>query len=157
MKQAVYAGSFDPITLGHISVIERALNIFDHIHIIVANNNNKKHSFTLFQRTEMVKASINNHAITVVQYPGIVADYINLHNIDVVIRGIRNATDLEYELKLEEFIRRTTCAETVYLSPHAIHMQTSSSLVRLLFETGKGEHASMYMNPKAFDLANGTY
>jgi pantetheine-phosphate adenylyltransferase len=102
--KAIYAGSFDPITLGHLSVIERAFKLFENVHIVIANNRSKKHHFSLEQRTELVKASVGGeylNQVTIVPFEGIVANYINAHQIDVVIRGIRNVTDLDYELQLE--------------------------------------------------------
>ncbi|WP_424766149.1 pantetheine-phosphate adenylyltransferase [Paenibacillus sp. sgz302251] len=149
--RAVYAGSFDPITLGHVSVIERAFHLFNEVHILVANNRSKNHHFTIEQRTELVSLSITmDPKIVIVPYEGIVADYINENNIDVVIRGIRNATDLEYELQLEQYIRNTTMADTVYLSPYTHYMQTSSSLVRMFLKSDKTELAASYMVPKAY-------
>ncbi|MBD2869573.1 pantetheine-phosphate adenylyltransferase [Paenibacillus arenilitoris] len=149
--KAVYAGSFDPITLGHVSVIERAIRLFSELHILVANNRSKKHHFTIEQRTELVVLSIpQDEKIRVAPYEGIVADYINEHQIDAVIRGIRNATDFEYELQLEQYIRNTTMADTIYLSPYTHYMQTSSSLVRMFLNSDKTEHASTYMMPKAY-------
>ncbi|MBW7476799.1 pantetheine-phosphate adenylyltransferase [Paenibacillus oenotherae] len=154
--KAIYAGSFDPITLGHVSVIERAFKLFDQVHIVVANNRSKSHLFTLKQRTELVERSIPSQyagRTVITPFEGIVADYINQYGIDAVIRGIRNATDLEYELQLEQYIRNTTSAETVYLSPYTQHMQTNSSLVRMFFQSGKHELASHYMSPDAYQLA----
>lgn len=154
--KAVYAGSFDPITLGHVSVIERAFKLFQQVHIVVANNRSKNHLFNLEQRTELVERSIPGmyaSRTVIMPFEGIVADYINEHRIDAVIRGIRNATDLEYELQLEQYIRNTTSAETVYLSPYTQHMQTNSSLVRMFFQSGKHELASHYMSPDAYQLA----
>ncbi|MGG1635726.1 pantetheine-phosphate adenylyltransferase [Paenibacillus sp. FSL A5-0031] len=149
--RAVYAGSFDPITLGHVSVIERAFQLFSEVHIIVANNRSKKHHFTIEQRTELVALSVpKDDKIHIIPYEGIVADYINEHDINVVIRGIRNATDLEYELQLEQYIRNTTLADTIYLSPYTHYMQTSSSLVRMFLMSDKTELAASYMVPKAY-------
>ncbi|MEK3723503.1 MULTISPECIES: pantetheine-phosphate adenylyltransferase [unclassified Paenibacillus] len=154
--KAVYAGSFDPITLGHVSVIERAFNLFDEVHIIIANNRAKSHYFTLQQRTELVRLSIPaeyNTRAHIVPFEGIVANYINEHKIDVVIRGIRNATDLDYELQLEQFVRNSTEADTIYLSPYTPYMQTSSSLVRMFFQSNKYTLALNYMTPDAYDQA----
>ncbi|BBI31905.1 phosphopantetheine adenylyltransferase [Cohnella abietis] len=149
--KAVYAGSFDPITLGHVSVIERAASMFDEVHIVVANNRDKKHLFNIDQRTEMVVLSLELiNKVKVIPFEGIVADYINQNQIDVVIRGIRNATDLEYELQLEQYIRNTTKADTIYLSPYTQNMQTSSSLVRMFVNSDKIELAKAYMDDKAF-------
>jgi pantetheine-phosphate adenylyltransferase len=154
--KAVYAGSFDPITLGHVSVIQRALRMFESIHIVVANNRSKKHLFNLEQRTKLVEKSMPaefHNRIKIIPYEGVVADYINIQNIDVVIRGIRNATDFDYELQLEQYIRNTTIAETVYLSPYTQHIQTNSSLVRMFFQSQKHELAINYMVKEAYELA----
>ncbi|MFC5447902.1 pantetheine-phosphate adenylyltransferase [Paenibacillus aestuarii] len=151
MKVA-YAGSFDPITLGHTSVIERATSLFDEMHILVANNRTKHHFFTIEQRTELVQLSIpRDRNIRIVAFEGIVADYVNEHGIKAIIRGIRNATDLEYELQLEQYMRSTTNADTIYLSPYTPYMQTSSSLVRMFLTSGKAELARAYMENDAFD------
>jgi pantetheine-phosphate adenylyltransferase len=149
--KAVYAGSFDPITLGHVSVIERAFHLFSEVHIIVANNRSKNHYFTIEQRTGLVALSIQlDEKIKIVPYEGIVADYVNEYDINVIIRGIRNATDLEYELQLEQYIRNATMADTIYLSPYTHYMQTSSSLVRMFLMSDKTELAASYMVPKAY-------
>ncbi|MFS0838068.1 pantetheine-phosphate adenylyltransferase [Paenibacillus sp. 1P03SA] len=152
---AVYAGSFDPITLGHTSVIERATNLFDELHILVANNRAKQHRFTILQRTELVRLSIPpGKKIKIVAFEGIVADYVNETGARAVVRGIRNATDFEYELQLEQYVRNTTKADTVYLSPYTPNMQTSSSLVRMFIATGKSELARAFMVEAAFERMN---
>ncbi|PWW04811.1 phosphopantetheine adenylyltransferase [Paenibacillus cellulosilyticus] len=149
--KVVYAGSFDPITLGHISVIERAGHLFDEVHVVIANNRNKKHQFTIEQRTAMVKLSISHmtNAI-VVPFEGITADYVNENGIVAVIRGIRNSTDLEYELQLEQYMRSTSNADTIYLSPYTKDIQTSSSLVRMFILSNKIDKAKDYMHPDAY-------
>ncbi|NEW06293.1 pantetheine-phosphate adenylyltransferase [Paenibacillus sp. SYP-B3998] len=150
--RVAYAGSFDPITLGHTSVIERATSLFDELHILVANNRSKKHHFTIEQRTELVRLSIpEGRNIKIIAFEGIVADYVNNNGIKAVIRGIRNATDLEYELKLEQYMRTTTNADTIYLSPIMANMLTSSSLVRMFLTSGKSELAKAYMADLAFE------
>jgi pantetheine-phosphate adenylyltransferase len=154
--KAVYAGSFDPITLGHVSVIERAFNLFEEVHILIANNRAKSHYFNLQQRTEMVEVSVPaefRHRAPIIPFEGIVANYINEMKIDVVIRGIRNATDLDYELRLEQFVRNSTEADTIYLSPYTPYMQTSSSLVRMFFQSKKYTLALNYMTPDGYDKA----
>ncbi|MGW9124551.1 pantetheine-phosphate adenylyltransferase [Paenibacillus chitinolyticus] len=149
---AVYAGSFDPITLGHTSVIDRATNLFDELHILVANNRAKKHHFTIGQRTELVRLSVPpGKRIKIVAFEGIVADYVNETGAKAIVRGIRNATDFEYEMQLEQYVRNTTKADTVYLSPYTPNMQTSSSLVRMFIATGKVEPAGAFMVEAAFE------
>lgn len=149
--RVVYAGSFDPITMGHISVIERAGSLFDEVHVIIANNRSKKHYFSIAQRTELVELSLGHMANTVVvPFEGIVADYVNANGVKAVIRGIRNSTDLEYELQLEQYMRSTTKADTVYLSPYLKDIQTSSSLVRMFLQSNKTELAQAYMHRDAY-------
>lgn len=149
--KVVYAGSFDPITLGHISVIDRAGSLFDEVHVIIANNRSKKHYFDIAQRTELVELSVAHLAnVVVVPFEGIVADYVNANGVKAVIRGIRNSTDLEYELQLEQYMRSTTKADTVYLSPYLKDIQTSSSLVRMFLQSNKTELAQAYMHRDAY-------
>lgn len=150
--KVVYAGSFDPVTLGHISVIERAGHLFDEVHVVIANNRSKKHQFSIEQRTALVKLSIAHmtNAI-VVPFEGITADYVNENNIVAVIRGIRNSTDLEYELQLEQYMRSTSNADTIYLSPYTKDIQTSSSLVRMFIQSNKIDKAKDYMHPDAYN------
>lgn len=150
--KVVYAGSFDPITLGHISVIERAGHLFDEVHVVIANNRSKKHQFSIEQRTQLVKLSIAHMTnAVVVPFEGIVADYVNEHSIAAVIRGIRNSTDLEYELQLEQYMRSTSNADTIYLSPYTKDIQTSSSLVRMFIQSNKIDKAKEYMHPDAYN------
>ncbi|MBO7748150.1 pantetheine-phosphate adenylyltransferase [Paenibacillus sp. MWE-103] len=149
--RVVYAGSFDPITLGHISVIERAGTLFDEVHVLIANNRSKKHYFDLAQRTGLVELSTAHVTnAVVVPFEGIVADYVNANAVKAVIRGIRNSTDLEYELQLEQYMRTATTADTVYLSPYLKDIQTSSSLVRMFIQSNKTELAQTFMHPDAY-------
>ncbi|MFC4812458.1 pantetheine-phosphate adenylyltransferase [Paenibacillus sp. GCM10023250] len=149
--RVVYAGSFDPITLGHISVIERAGTLFDEVHVLIANNRSKQHYFDLAQRTKLVELSAAHVTnAVVVPFEGIVADYVNANAVKAVIRGIRNSTDLEYELQLEQYMRTATKADTVYLSPYLKDIQTSSSLVRMFLQSNKIELAQTYMHPDAY-------
>jgi len=161
--RVVYAGSFDPITLGHISVIERAAHLFAEVHVLIANNRSKKHLFDISRRTELVQLSVAHLAnATIVPFEGIVADYVNANGVIAVIRGIRNSTDLEYEMQLEQYMRSTTKADTIYLSPYTKDIQTSSSLVRMFIQSNKSELAQTYMHPDAFAkmmsyISNGLY
>jgi pantetheine-phosphate adenylyltransferase len=151
--KAIYPGSFDPFTLGHLNILERALKLFDHIAIVVADNSTKKYMFTPEQRFEIVRASIAhlNEPITVIHYPGIVADFINEHSIDAIIRGIRGSTDVDYEIKLEQYNRMACRAETVYLTTGTEYLNTSSTLVKMFLQTNKIELASEFMREEALE------
>lgn len=153
--KAIYPGSFDPITLGHLNIIERALKIFDEVVIVVANNPSKGYMFDFHDRGKIVRdsiASINvptNKKLTVAYTKYLVSDVAENLKADAIIRGIRNATDLDYEIKLEMYNRSACSAETVYLSPYTEHLNTSSSLVRMFLQTGKLDLASKYITEDA--------
>jgi len=151
--RAIYPGSFDPFTLGHLNILERAVRLFDHIDIVVAGNRSKQYMFTADQRYRIVQLSTEHitNSISVVSFPGIVADYIKDNKIDVIIRGIRGSSDLDYEIKLEQYNRKACFAETIYLTPGTEHLNTSSTLVRMFLQTKKPELAAEYVTPNALD------
>ncbi|UUZ79577.1 pantetheine-phosphate adenylyltransferase [Paenibacillus sp. P26] len=149
--KAIYPGSFDPFTLGHLNILERGVRLFEHVDVVVARNPAKTSMFTPEQRHQIIMLSTEHLAdsIRVIEYPGVVADYITENQIDVIIRGIRGSTDLDYEIKLEQYNRKACNAETIYLTPETEHLNTSSTLVNMFLKTRKIELASEYMAPKA--------
>lgn len=153
-KIAIYAGSFDCIHSGHIEIIRRAVSLFPSrmVHVIVADNKNKKHFFTAEERYNIVIASLKDleGKIKIVQFDGIISDYANDNNADVMIRGIRNATDLDYEIALEQFTRNTSKVETAYLTPYSEHLNTSSSLIRMFLQSDNVAEAKKYMDKDGF-------
>jgi len=103
MKIAVYPGSFDPITNGHIDILKRALDIFDKVIVLVAVNDAKKGRFSLDERVEMIKESIEELGLTNVEVDstvGLTVKYAKEHNASHLIRGLRAVTDFEYEFQL---------------------------------------------------------
>lgn len=103
MKRAVYAGSFDPITNGHLEIVERALSLFDEIVILVAVNPSKKYRFSLEERTLMVRSAIEEAGIkgvSVDHYDGLTVKYALTHGIHHLVRGLRSADEFEYEYQL---------------------------------------------------------
>lgn len=153
-KIAIYAGSFDCIHSGHIEIIKRAVALFPTriVHVIVADNRNKKHFFTADERYSIVEASLKELVgkIKIVKFDGIISNYANDNDADVMIRGIRDGVDLNYETALEQFTRNTSSAETVYLSPYTEHLNTSSSLIRMFLETDNVSEAKKYMDKDGF-------
>ena len=110
MKKAIYPGSFDPVTLGHIDVIRRASKLFDHLIIGVLNNRAKTPLFSVDERVNMIKevtADIPN--VEVLSFSGLLVDFARKHNVQVIIRGLRAVTDFEYELACGRFLGRMTC------------------------------------------------
>jgi pantetheine-phosphate adenylyltransferase len=131
-KIAIYPGSFDPITYGHMDIIGRALKIFDEIIVSVFTNNNKKPLFSVEERIDMLRnvlGSKNN--IKIDCFNGLLVDYLKKKKINVVIRGLRAISDLEYEFQVAA-ANRTLYREieTVFFMPRQRYSYLSSSVVR---------------------------
>lgn len=154
-KVAIYPLSADPLTLGHIDIVERAIGLFPSrdIHVVIANNRDKNHFFTFEQRLEIAKASLSHldDKIKIVGYEGIISNYANQNNVDVMIRGFRNHSDVDYELNLEQFTRKTSDMETIYLSPYTQHLNTSSSLVRMFLQSDNIIKSKTYLSTAGYE------
>ena len=103
MKTAVYPGSFDPITNGHIDILKRALNMFDEVIVLVANNAGKKHKFSAEERKQMIEEALKENNIDrarVDVYDGLTVRYAVEHNAPFLIRGLRAVSDFEYEFQI---------------------------------------------------------
>ncbi|MDO5714249.1 MAG: pantetheine-phosphate adenylyltransferase [Tissierellia bacterium] len=99
--KVIYAGSFDPVTKGHIDIINRALNIFGEVIVAVLNNNNKKGLFTVEERLDLLQKVLGNHPnIELDSFEGLLVDYANKKNCKTIIRGLRSASDYESEYVL---------------------------------------------------------
>ncbi|MCK5106034.1 MAG: pantetheine-phosphate adenylyltransferase [Elusimicrobiales bacterium] len=138
MKQkiAVYAGSFDPVTYGHLDIIERASKIFNHLVVSIFTNKNKKAMFTLEERKDMLKKVLGkNKNVSIDCFDGLLVDYVKQKKVNVVIRGLRAISDLEYEFQIAGINRMLyKDIETVFFMPSAKYSHLSSSMVR---EIGK--------------------
>src|SRR5210317_346494 len=98
MKRAVFPGSFDPITLGHVDIIKRALPLFDELIIAIGVNADKKHLWSLEDRKQFIESTFQGELkIKVTSYTGLTANFCNNENAQFIVRGIRNSTDLNYE------------------------------------------------------------
>jgi pantetheine-phosphate adenylyltransferase len=131
-KIAVYPGSFDPITNGHIDIIKRAGAMFDKVIVAVLSNRGKKPLFTTIERIELIKQSIKDFKnVSVDSFSGLLVDYMKSRKINVAIRGLRAVSDLDYEFQLAN-INRTLYKnmETVFFMPSAGFVYLSSSIVR---------------------------
>jgi pantetheine-phosphate adenylyltransferase len=131
MTIAIYAGSFDPITKGHVSIIRSGLVAFDRIVVAVVMNPNKKSLFTIDERKEMIRASLDaDPRVDVDSFEGLLADYARKKNVRVVLRGLRGVADFEYELQMANMNRNlNTEMETVFIMAND-YFYVSSSLVK---------------------------
>ena len=137
MKVAVYPGSFDPITNGHLEILKRALNIFDKVIMLVAINPNKKSRFSVLDRVNMIKEAINDSRVEVDSYEGLTVEYAKKHNASHLIRGLRAVTDFEYEFSLasaNDFI--DSSVDTVFLMSKAEKSFINSSMIMELYQSG---------------------
>jgi pantetheine-phosphate adenylyltransferase len=138
VTRALYPGTFDPITNGHVDLIHRASRLFDELVIAVAASKRKGAFFTLNERTRLVRESVRDVAnVRVVSFKGLLADEFATHKVDVVIRGLRAVSDFEYELMMALMNRKLNQRfETAFLMPSEQYVYLHSSLVREVVALG---------------------
>lgn len=129
---AIYPGTFDPITNGHLDLITRGLKLFSHLTVAVAHNLEKKPLFSTQERIEMIQEVTSQMKnITVTSFNGLLIDYAINNKINTIIRGLRAVSDFEYELQIGLINRRLASdIETVFLIPSEKHAYLSSSVVK---------------------------
>ena len=132
MRVALYPGSFDPITRGHMDIIERGLSIFDRVEVAVAVNVNKKPFFSDAERVSMLEELYADEPrVGIVQLSGLLVDFACEHQFKTVLRGLRAVSDFEYEFQMASMNRRLTEeVDFVFLMTSEEHFFVSSSLVR---------------------------
>jgi pantetheine-phosphate adenylyltransferase len=132
MRIGIYPGSFDPLTLGHLDIIERARNICDKLIIAAARNISKKHLFSLEERLEMIKQSCTSmDNIEIVTFNGLLADYCKERKVNFIAKGIRNRMDIDYEYAVSLMNRKLAPeTETIFLLSRSEHSFISSSMVK---------------------------
>lgn len=131
-KIAVYAGSFDPVTYGHIDIINRAARIFDRIIVAVAHNIEKEPLFDVKERVSMMKRVTHNIPnIKVDDFTGLAVDYVSKSGANVLIRGLRMVSDFEYEFQMALTNRKLNeKIETIFLMPNEAYSYLSSTLIK---------------------------
>jgi pantetheine-phosphate adenylyltransferase len=143
MKRAVFPGSFDPITLGHIDIINRSLLLFDEIIIAIGVNADKKHMFSLEDRKKQLEVAFKNESkIKVKTYTGLTVDFCESENAKFILRGLRNTTDFTYEQSIAQTNVSLKNIESIFLvcSPEVSNI--SSSIVRDVMRNG-GDYRNM--------------
>lgn len=135
-KVAVFPGSFDPITLGHYSVVTRATALFDKVIVAMGTNTSKKYLFSKEQRFEMIQAAFSNHPnVDVHFFDGLTVDFCKNNNAKFILRGLRNGIDFEYEKSIAEMNKSVnTEIETIFLMTDAKYGAISSSIIRELIK-----------------------
>jgi pantetheine-phosphate adenylyltransferase len=137
MKKAVFPGSFDPITLGHEDIINRALPLFDEIVIAIGINDAKKYMFTIEERVQFIKDTFNNEPkISVTTYKGLTTEYCKEVNANYMLRGLRNPADFEFEKSIAQTNRKLSGIDTLFLLTSAETSYISSSIVRDVLRNG---------------------
>ena len=131
-KIAVYPGSFDPITFGHLDIINRGLRIFDEVIIAVARNSAKNSLFTIDERVELIREVLaDNDRATVDTFDGLLVDYVLSRGASVIIRGLRAVSDFEYEFQIAQMNRSiSTEVETLFMMTSVPYSYLSSSIVK---------------------------
>jgi pantetheine-phosphate adenylyltransferase len=149
---AVYPGSFDPPTNGHIDMISRASFLFRSVIVAVANNENKNHMFSLNERICMLKKSVNFlKNIKIISFSGLIVDFLENINSFVIIRGLRILSDFEYEFQMALMNKKLNKKiETVFLISNQSHTFLSSSIIKEIASFGGdiSEFVHEYVNEK---------
>jgi len=137
-QKAIYPGTFDPVTYGHIDLIKRAREIFPEVIVAVAHNPHKKPIFTISERVVMLKGATRGmKGVKVVEFDGLVVDYARKHKVKVLIRGLRMLSDFEYEFQMALTNRKLSSnIETIFLMPHESHSYLSSRLLKEVASLG---------------------
>ena len=132
MKRAIYPGSFDPLTLGHLDMIKRSAKIVDELVIGVLNNSAKNSLFSLDERVSMIKEMTESMPnVTVASFDGLLVDYMKEINATIIVRGLRAVTDFEYELQIAQTNHvENPEVETIFLTTSLQYSYLSSTIVK---------------------------
>lgn len=144
MKKAVFPGTFDPITIGHVDIVRRALPLFDEIIIGVGRNNDKTHLFDLETRLNWIREIFKNEPkIAVDHYPGLTVDFARYKGAQCILRGLRSVTDFEYEFQISQVNKSLNAdIETVFIMSTPAFTPISSKIVRDVIIKG-GDYKSL--------------
>ncbi len=133
MKKAIYPGTFDPMTYGHLDIIKRAANVFDEVIVGVLNNKGKQPLFSIEERVNILKEATKDIPnVTIESFGGLLTDYCKQNGIRVIVRGLRAVTDFEYELQMSQMNRKLSnhAVDTVFFNTTLKYSYLSSSSVK---------------------------
>ena len=143
MKRAVCPGSFDPITFGHLDIIERASNQFDEVIVAVFVNRKKAGLFTIKERMEMIQVNVEKFKnVRVDTGDGLLVEYCKKNSVQAIVKGLRAVTDFDYELQMAQVHIQASGVETMFMATSPAHSFLSSSIVKELSHFG-GDVSSM--------------
>jgi len=131
MRRAVCPGSFDPVTNGHLDIIERAGALFDEVVIAVLINKSKRSLFTVSERLEMLRDVVDGWPnVRVDSFHGLLVDYCTTNDIRAIVKGLRAVTDFDYELQMAQMNKRLSGVDTVFIVTNPLYSFLSSSLIK---------------------------
>lgn len=133
MSKAIYPGSFDPVTFGHLDIIKRSSAMFDELIVGVLNNSTKNPLFSTEERKQMLEDAVKDFDnVTVISFDGLLIDFMKSNDISVIVRGLRAITDFDYELQIAQSNRKVSIEtiDTVFLTTSIEYAYLSSSIVR---------------------------
>jgi pantetheine-phosphate adenylyltransferase len=131
VRRAVCPGSFDPITLGHLDVVERAAALYDEVTVAVLVNKKKSSLFTVEERIDLIREAVLPWTNVVVDsFHGLVVDYCRARDIPVIVKGLRAVSDFDYELQMAQMNHGLAAIETMFMPTNPLYSFLSSSLVK---------------------------
>jgi pantetheine-phosphate adenylyltransferase len=153
MTRAIYPGSFDPVTLGHVDVIERALRLFDEVIVAAATSEGKGPLFPIEERLELIRASLpGENRLQVKKLDGLLVDFVAAEKAQVIVRGLRAVSDFEFEFQMALMNRRlASSVETIFLMPKEDYSYISSRIVKEVARLG-GDISGVVTPPVAAAL-----
>jgi len=153
MTRAIYPGSFDPVTLGHVDVIQRALRLFDEVIVAAAASEGKGPLFPIEERLDLIRASLPGEPrLQVKKLDGLLVDFVAAENAQVIVRGLRAVSDFEFEFQMALMNRRlASTVETIFLMPKEDYSYISSRIVKEVARLG-GDVSGVVPPPVAVAL-----
>jgi pantetheine-phosphate adenylyltransferase len=138
MRRAIYPGSFDPVTNGHLDVVERARKLFDEVVVAVAHNDEKQPLFSLQERLDLLRETVGKiDNVRIAQFEGLLVDFALAQKAHAVIRGLRAVSDFEFEFQMALMNRKLeSTVETIFLMPKEAYTYLSSRLVKEIARLG---------------------